>query len=180
VFGSTVQVILSATLVFKLLIRIILRRVPEFAGKIVQQGVVKKLEIGLHTMTGFCNVNIREKVQLCVSLISSLTLIRSAHRLCTPMPGFLVIQHPSPLSVHLCLLRFLDCYFCAFAMVAVMLDKHQGMLRELQRGTKPSKYTVIQMMLNLHNCYAWEEEFVTSTRDILLELMNTGIVCIIY
>ena len=36
---------------------------PEFAGRIVQQGVIKKIEISLHTMSGFCNINIREKVK---------------------------------------------------------------------------------------------------------------------
>ena len=55
-----------------------------------------------------------------------------------------------------------------------------GMKRELEFGTSPSKYTIVQMMLNLHNQYDEEENFVTSVRDLLLDLMKTGykLVCV--
>ena len=36
-------------------------KVPEFASKLIKQGVVGKLEVALHTVEGFCNAQLREK-----------------------------------------------------------------------------------------------------------------------
>ena len=50
-----------------------------------------------------------------------------------------------------------------------------GMRRELEFGTKAAQLTVVQMMLNLHKKYDFEEEFVLSVRDLLLGLMLGGL-----
>ena len=45
------------------------------------------------------------------------------------------------------------------------------MKRELATGTLSARLTVIQMLLNLHNKYESEPEFLRSVRDIIVDLL---------
>ena len=47
-------------------------KVPEFATRLIQQGVLSKLETGLHTMTGYCNKQLREKSLYCYAWLSKM------------------------------------------------------------------------------------------------------------
>jgi len=49
-----------------------------------------------------------------------------------------------------------------------------GLKHELEFGTPPSKFTIVQIILNLHGAYAAEDAFVLSIRDIILDLMASG------
>ena len=49
-----------------------------------------------------------------------------------------------------------------------------GLKHELEFGTPPSKFTIVQIILNLHGAYDAEDAFVYSIRDILLGLMLSG------
>lgn len=49
-----------------------------------------------------------------------------------------------------------------------------GLKHELAYGTPPSKFTIVQIILNLHGHYDAEEPFVLSVRDIIIELMTSG------
>jgi hypothetical protein len=51
-------------------------KVPEFAGRIVQQGALKKFDKALHTMTGFCNKSIREKALYCFAWLSRVESVK--------------------------------------------------------------------------------------------------------
>ena len=50
-----------------------------------------------------------------------------------------------------------------------------GIKYELETGTDPSKYTIVQILLNLHGNYDNEDEFVLSVREIVLNLMSEGL-----
>ncbi len=50
----------------------------------------------------------------------------------------------------------------------------RGMKRELTEGTMPAKYTVVQMLLNLHRSYPGEEAFKEECRDLLIQLLFSG------
>lgn len=173
-------------------------RIPEVGPKVVSQGAVPALEKALHTMTGFCNINIRymiDSLSLCVTGCCSpspYSLYFIEKRLYMPSPGFhgniYLLHILSPMTQFNQLSIFLS--LCdrlkevRSLITTPLLVK--GMQRELERGTEPSKYTVVQMMLNLHNHYEsggkgegegegdMEEVFVTSVRDIFLVLLKTG------
>ena len=64
----------------------------------MQQGVIKKIELSLHTMSGFCNISIREKVKyLTLIILKEICLIHiKTNKPCffllfsryTAMPGY--------------------------------------------------------------------------------------------
>lgn len=47
----------------------------------------------------------------------------------------------------------------------------RGLRRELGSGTLSARQTVVQMLLNLHNKYESESAFLTSIRDLILDLL---------
>jgi hypothetical protein len=49
-----------------------------------------------------------------------------------------------------------------------------GLKHELTYGTPPSKYTILQIILNIHGNYDTEEAFVFSIRGIIIDLMEKG------
>ena len=48
----------------------------------------------------------------------------------------------------------------------------KGMRRELKSGLLPARYTVVQMLLNMHSKYEYEESFVLSVRPLIVALLN--------
>lgn len=50
-----------------------------------------------------------------------------------------------------------------------------GLKYELETGTPPSKYTIVQIVLNLHSNYDNEEEYTISIRHIVNDLMKNGL-----
>lgn len=49
-----------------------------------------------------------------------------------------------------------------------------GMKRELVSGTMPARYTILQMLLNLHLCYKQEKDFVRTIFNEVMELLFVG------
>jgi hypothetical protein len=50
----------------------------------------------------------------------------------------------------------------------------RGMKRELVSGTMPSRYTVVQLLLNIHGKYPLEPKFVPKILDALIMLLHVG------
>jgi hypothetical protein len=49
-----------------------------------------------------------------------------------------------------------------------------GMKRELVSGTMPARFTILQMLLNLHLCYKQEKDFVKTIFSQVMELLFIG------
>jgi hypothetical protein len=50
----------------------------------------------------------------------------------------------------------------------------RGMKRELISGTMPSRYTVVQLLLNIHGKYSLEPKFIPKILDALILLLHVG------
>jgi hypothetical protein len=96
-------------------------RIPEIGIRMVQQGSIPLLEMGLHKATGHGNRAIREKSLYSLGFLSKIDSVRG--KLMSPIV-------------------------------------RAGLIKEFEHGTMSGKATIMQLLMNVHNKYDGEIEYV--------------------